>query len=129
MITELPGPKALFFEWVADYYKDKYKDEEMNDYDKTDIDYKNLVEGNDCQPKNNWLTHPMLDPKVVAEGERFLSAKGVTGNVGEKAMVIKSTMPQGNKPIVAPPPDPYEKDRLKQKFLIACSKFFDEAMK
>lgn len=95
LITEKSDSKALISQWVADYYRDKYEDEEMNDYDKTDMDYKNLAEGNDCQPKNNWLTHPMLDLKVVAEGERFLT------NRMENQVATKSTMPKGSKPVVA----------------------------
>jgi hypothetical protein len=97
--------------------------EELNDYDKTDIDYKNLVEGNDCQPNNNWLTHPNLDPKVVAEGERFLN------QAMEKSMATKSTMPKELKPEVAPKPDPYVLDGIKKKFLLACAKWFDEVTK
>lgn len=59
---------------------------DLNDYDKTDMDYNNLVTGKDCQEK--WHMAPGLDPLLVEEGERFLATK--------------STMPKGSKPIVAP---------------------------
>ena len=55
---------------------------DLNDYDKTDMDYNNLVTGKDCQEK--WHMAPGLDPLLVEEGERFLATK--------------STMPKGSKP-------------------------------